>query len=687
MFNAFKTISMKNLLFRFVAITLLTGVFFACNETLVEEPTINEVELKSAQKGLQSYIVVLSDAELDAELTNLKGYEKRKNAAQKAATKVLKRVGIADGQIGHAYGTAIKGFSVKIPPGQLKKLENDPSVKYVEEDKLIALAPPIYASAVSATSTQTIPWGISRVSGGGANLPADSPKAWIVDTGIDLDHPDLNVNTTLSKSFVDGEVSVDDANGHGTHVAGTVAAINNEFGVIGVAPNAEVISCRVLGSDGTGYFSWTIAALDYIATAASPGDVVNMSLGPTSRYTDKAVDDAVIGAADAGLKIAMSAGNSSDDATYYSPARVNYNNVYTIAAMAEGDKWASYSNFGSPVDFIEPGSYVYSTYLDGYATLSGTSMASPHMAGILLLGDVASDGVVSTPRIRGKFYEYPVGVVGEVTTPNIAPTASFTYSATDLAVNFSDTSTDSDGNVVSWDWNFGDGSTSTAQNPGHTYAADGTYTVTLTITDDDGATDTASQDVTVSGSTSNSYPIADFTFTTTELTANFTDQSTDSDGSIASWVWDYGDGNTSTAQNPSHTYSAGGTYSVTLTVTDDDGANASTTQNVSVSASTGNEAPTIGNVVLTDTSNPAWKRVSVDWNVNDNDGDLKQVEFIFKDPSGKTVDSANVAVSGTSASGIQELANKRGPSGIYTVVINVTDNAGNSTSDSYTKTL
>lgn len=112
---------MKNFLIRLVAIALLAGFFNACNETLVEEPVTDDLELKSAQNGLQSYIVVLNDTELDAELSNLKGYEKRKDAAQKAASKVLNRAGIADGQIGHAYGTAIKGFSVKIPPGQFEE--------------------------------------------------------------------------------------------------------------------------------------------------------------------------------------------------------------------------------------------------------------------------------------------------------------------------------------------------------------------------------------------------------------------------------------------------------------------------------------------------------------------------------------------------------------------------------------
>ena len=481
---------MKNLLLKLFAITLLAGFFYACNEneTLVDEPTSNELELKSAQSGLQSYIVVLNDAELETELSNLKGYEKRKDVASKAASKVLKRAGIVDGQIGHAYGTAIKGFSVKIPPGQLKKLQNDPSVKYVEEDKVFSLIQPdlrIKKRPVPEPPeppAESIPWGITRVNGGGANLPSGSPKAWIVDSGIDMDHPDLNVNSSLSKDFT-GSGTPEDAHGHGTHVAGTVAAINNDIGVVGVAPNAEVISCRVLGADGTGSFSWTIAALDYIAVEANVGDVVNMSLGPQSRYTDQAVDDAVIGAAGAGVKIAIAAGNESDDAIFYSPARTDAPNVYTISAMDSNDEFAYFSNYGSPVDYCDPGVNIYSTYIGAnYATMSGTSMAAPHAAGLLLLGNTTTEGyVIGDPD--GNADPILVYDDGGTNPPvNQAPNADFTFDINDLTVQFTDASTDDEG-VVSWSWDFDGESTSTDQNPTYTFSGYGDKTVSLTVSD------------------------------------------------------------------------------------------------------------------------------------------------------------------------------------------------------------
>jgi PKD repeat protein len=165
--------------------------------------------------------------------------------------------------------------------------------------------------------------------------------------------------------------------------------------------------------------------------------------------------------------------------------------------------------------------------------------------------------------------------------PNLPPTASFSYSTAYLTATFTDTSTDSDGTIASWVWDFGDTNSSTVQNPSHSYAAAGTYTVSLTVTDDDGDSDFVSQNVNVS-EPPNALPTASFSYSTVDLTATFNDTSTDSDGTIASWAWDFGDTNSSTVQNPSHNYAAAGTYTVSLMVTDNDGDSDSVSQSVTV---------------------------------------------------------------------------------------------------------
>jgi serine protease len=172
-------------------------------------------------------------------------------------------------------------------------------------------------------------------------------------------------------------------------------------------------------------------------------------------------------------------------------------------------------------------------------------------------------------------------------TANVPPVANFSFTTSSLTATFADSSTDSDGTIASRAWNFGDGSTSAATNPSHAYASAGSYNVTLTVTDDKGATHSVTKTVTVS-SASNANPVANFSFTTSDLTATFTDASTDSDGSIASRSWNFGDGTTSTATNPGKTYSAAGTYNVALTVTDNLGATNTVTKAVAVTAPPGN---------------------------------------------------------------------------------------------------
>jgi PKD repeat protein len=165
---------------------------------------------------------------------------------------------------------------------------------------------------------------------------------------------------------------------------------------------------------------------------------------------------------------------------------------------------------------------------------------------------------------------------------NEPPVADFTSSCIDLSCNFTDQSIDSDGSIASRTWAFGDGDTSMSTNPSHTYASAGTYSVTLNVTDDAGDADSVSKNVTVSAP-GNQDPIADFTFSCADLSCTFTDQSNDPDGSIASRSWAFGDGDSSTSANPTHTYASAGTYSVRLIVTDDGGASDTRTRTVTVS--------------------------------------------------------------------------------------------------------
>jgi len=384
---------MRKLLFNLSAFVFILVLTNACQTPLVQEEMNEDIELKSASNGLKSYIVILQDADLNLELSSLKGYEKKQAAVQAVTSKILKRAGITDGEIEHVYGTALKGFSVKIPPGQLKKLESDPSVSYVEEDQVISLVIPEVrikrGKPGGSTSTQTTPWGITRV-GGGTTTPTGT--AWVIDTGIDFTHPDLNVDQSRSVTFVNSK-SADDDNGHGSHCSGIIAAKNNSVGVVGVAPGATLVAVKVLSRSGSGSTSGVIAGVDYVAANASSGDVANMSLGGG---VSTALDNAVL-AASASCPFALAAGNESDDANNHSPARVNGPNIYTVSAMDINDNWAYFSNYGNPpVDFCAPGYSIYSTYKDGgYATLSGTSMATPHVAGLLLLGAVHSDGTVN----------------------------------------------------------------------------------------------------------------------------------------------------------------------------------------------------------------------------------------------------------------------------------------------------
>jgi subtilisin family serine protease len=296
-------------------------------------------------------------------------------------------------QLTHVYTTAIRGFSANMSEQGVAHMKaNNPNIAYCEQDQVMTTiqfrnkAQP--GSGVQPP--QETPWGIARVGGGGAG---SFKTAWIIDTGLDFSHPDLNTDAARSRNFVERETSPADLNGHGTHVAGTIAALDNTIGVIGVAPGAQVVAVRVLNRRGSGTNSGVIAGVDYVAQVGQSGDVANMSLGGG---VSTALDTAVVNASGGGVRFALAAGNESDNANNHSPGRANGPNVFTVSAFSVGDKWASFSNYGNPpIDFAEPGVSIKSTWLGGgYNTISGTSMATPHLAGLLLAGAVRGGGTV-----------------------------------------------------------------------------------------------------------------------------------------------------------------------------------------------------------------------------------------------------------------------------------------------------
>ena len=302
----------------------------------------------------------------------------------------------------HVYSNSIRGFSASANSAAQLQSRN-PNIAYCEQDQEVSIVQggPFdfreLGKPAGPAPAQSVPWGVTRV-GGGAGSGSTTATAWVIDSGIDLDHPDLNVDTARSRNFSTG-ASADDGNGHGTHVAGTIAARDNGIGVVGVTPGAQVVAVRVLNNAGSGTNSGVIAGVDYVAAAAGGKGVANMSLGGGP---SKALDDAVIAAAATGVKFTLAAGNESEDANNHSPARANGPNIYTVSSFAKGtsatdtdDPWSSFSNYGSPVDYAEPGSAIPSTYKGGgYATMSGTSMAAPHLAGILLVKSPQSGGTV-----------------------------------------------------------------------------------------------------------------------------------------------------------------------------------------------------------------------------------------------------------------------------------------------------
>ena len=294
----------------------------------------------------------------------------------------------------YVYYHVVKGLAIKIPNEKvLEQLKNNPSVVYIGKDRKIS------TFIDTHIDNQVIPQSVDRVDGESLNninsnfVDADIA---ILDTGIDLDHADLNV--FHERSFIPGTINADDDHGHGTHLAGVAAAKDNSFGVVGIAPGARLWAIKVLESSGTGEISTLIKGLDYINQKPNQVDVAVLSLG--CECESGALDIAIHNSIKAGITIVVAAGNEGKDARTFTPA--NNPEVITVSAIADtdgkcggkglaspygaDDMLASFSNYGDVVDISAPGVDIYSTFKsNSYTKLTGTSMAAPHVAGAAAL--------------------------------------------------------------------------------------------------------------------------------------------------------------------------------------------------------------------------------------------------------------------------------------------------------------
>jgi subtilisin len=333
-----------------------------------------------ADLGAGNYVVVLKDSA----------------SARTVASAHAERFGL---DVGHVYTSALQGYSATMSASVAALIEAAPAVAWVQEDRPVA------------TTAQSLPTGINRSNAdasptariNGVDERVDVDVA-VIDTGVDLSHPDLNVYRSGAKNCSLLSLNANDGNGHGTHVAGTIGALDNTTGVVGMAPGARIWPVKVLTDAGTGLNSDVICGIDYVTANADKIEVANMSLGGSGtddgncgNTKNDAMHKAICRSVSAGITYVVAAGNDSADAKNFTPAA--YDEVITVSALADfnglpgggapstcrndvDDTFANFSNYGADVDIIAPGVCISSTWmLGGYNTISGTSMASPHVAG------------------------------------------------------------------------------------------------------------------------------------------------------------------------------------------------------------------------------------------------------------------------------------------------------------------
>jgi subtilisin family serine protease len=510
----------------------------------------------------------------------------------------------AGGQVMARWSSALKGYGVRASISELAAVRRDSRVQYVSPNGRVHK---------TLTQSPTPSWGLDRIDQ--TSLPLNNSftyptggsvvHAYIIDTGIRGTHTQFTGRIGAGFTSINDGNGTNDCDGHGTHVAGTVGG-----STYGVAKSVILHPVRVLDCTGSGTYAQVISGINWVAQNKILPAVANMSLGgPKDNATNTASDNLVA----AGVFLAVASGNSAANACNYSPASAP--NATTVNSSASNDARSSFSNFGTCTDIFAPGSSIVSAYNSSNtatATLSGTSMASPHVAGAgalylaanpshtpaqvdAALKNNASLNKITNPGTGSPNRLLNISFLNGAPPANQLPVAAFSHVCTgprptgNYRCEFdASASSDPDGNIVSYVWSI------VGQN-GRTgsfavWGLDpGTYSVTLTVTDNLGGSKSLTKTVVVGGSPpGNVAPVANFTvacfvrpgFAERRCAFDGT-SSSDSDGSIVSYAW-------AMPANGTRNIAAfnwglvPGTYSVTLTVTDDDGATGVVTKTVVV---------------------------------------------------------------------------------------------------------
>ena len=468
------------------------------------------------------------------------------------------------GKVKHLYKSALKGMALELPDAAAAALRAEPSVMLVEQDQTMS---------ISATQTGAT-WGIDRIDQ--RTLPLSTTyvynadgtgvTVYIIDTGMNLSHTQFTGRASTGYDAVTAGGTAADCNGHGTHVAGTVGGTT-----YGVAKSVNLVAVRVLDCAGSGTTSGVIAGIDWVTANKRLPAAANMSLGGG---VSAALNTAVKNSVAAGVVYAVAAGNDGGDACLHSPAAEP--TAITVGATDINDGFASFSNRGSCVDINAPGVNITSAWYNTNTatnTISGTSMATPHVAGAAALYLQANPAatpaqVDAALKANASTTVVPSGTTNKLlymgfitAAPSTAPpVANFTASCAGLTCSFDGTTSTALAGAT-FSWTFGDATTGAGVTTSHAYAAAGTYSVILTVTDANG---TSSKTSSVTVTSAPPAPSPSFTKSCSSRVCTFNASATTN---ATSYSWNFGDGTTGTGVSVSHTFARNRSYTVTLTAT------------------------------------------------------------------------------------------------------------------------